>query len=90
MLKISTFLNQQNIFPFLTESYSFSSEETTPQDQVSRASVASSKPTLSDIYERSEEGDSEKNKTTSTTGTVNISPHSIIKSFKVRIIGVFD
>ena len=53
---------------FLIELYSISSEDSPPRGQESRASVASSKPTLSDIYERSEEGDSERKKS-SKTGT---------------------
>lgn len=53
---------EQKVKQSSSESYSFSSEETTPKDEASRVSVASSKPTLSDIYERSEESDSEKNK----------------------------
>ena len=50
----------------ITESYSLSSDdETPPKDgSASQSTVASSKPTLSDIYERSEEGESEKNRTT--------------------------
>ena len=51
-----------------SELYSISSEESAPHGQESRASMASSKPTLSDIYERSEEGDSERKKS-SKTGT---------------------
>ncbi|KAL4230935.1 hypothetical protein ACF0H5_011309 [Mactra antiquata] len=45
-----------------SESYSMSSEETPPKDSESHVSVGSTKPTLSDIYERSEEGDSDKYK----------------------------
>ncbi|XP_053389979.1 uncharacterized protein LOC128552922 isoform X3 [Mercenaria mercenaria] len=59
-----------------SESYSYSSDESTPKDRESRASVASSKPTLSDIYERSEEGDSEKNKTASATESSKSKPKS--------------
>ncbi|XP_060593523.1 transmembrane protein 232-like isoform X2 [Ruditapes philippinarum] len=58
--------SEQKLKQSTSESYSYSSDETSPKDRESRASVASSKPTLSDIYERSEEGDSEKMKTSAT------------------------
>jgi len=46
----------------VVENYSVESEDSSPghQDSQSQASVASSKPELSDIYERSEEGDSDR------------------------------
>ena len=47
--------------------YSISSEDSGPRAQDSRASMASSKPNLSDIYERSEEGDSERKKSSNKT-----------------------
>ena len=62
-----------------SELYSISSEESAPQGQESRASMASSKPTLSDIYERSEEGDSERKKS-SKTGTTKTGKNSMSSS----------
>lgn len=55
----------------VTESYSMSSEDESPgKESQTSTTMASSKPTLSDIYERSEEGESDKNKTT-LTGTLS-------------------
>lgn len=52
-----------------SEDLSLSSDETSPKEDDVPASIISSKPTLSDIYERSEEGDSDKRDGTSNVST---------------------